>query len=182
MPPQIQNFRLQVVQTSEPLVARIRYTPPAANKPTRMEKDLEQAKKLAAVLEARAAEVSTYKPVFAVGAPVSPPENDEAPTDAPEKPDGNEMDQDDVEPSRGSKAVEDRIDKIASETLDTDENGNPDREKHVSTATVSYTRPVTDTLVSGDAFSGYVSFLFTRSFSLLLLLCGCRRPRRGTSS
>jgi hypothetical protein len=66
-----------------------------------------------------------------VGAPLSaePPSVD----DIPVKAEGSgEIKEDDLDAARGSKAVEERIDKIASETLDTDENGNPDREKYVS--------------------------------------------------
>lgn len=137
----IQNFRLPVVQTSEPFTARIRYTPPAANKLARMEKDLDQAKRLAAVLEARAVEVANYKPLFPVGAPLEQAGKDEAADEDPLKAESNEMDQsgqEDLDASRGSKAVESRIDKIASETLDTDENGNPDREKHVALSLDTY--------------------------------------------
>lgn len=97
-----------------------------------MEKDLEQAKKLVAALEARAAELAAYKPTFPVGAPPSaePSSSDDTPIKI-------EEDKEDLDTARGSKAVEDRINKIASETLDTDEDGNPDREKYVSFA--SYT-------------------------------------------
>jgi len=96
-----------------------------------MEKDLHQAKRLASALEARAAELATYKPVFPIGAPLSaePPSVNDIPAKAE---DSGEVKEEDLDAARGSKAVEERIDKIASETLDTDENGNPDREKYVS--------------------------------------------------
>jgi hypothetical protein len=101
-----------------------------------MEKDLLQAKRLASVLEARASELVTYKPVFPVGAPLSaePPSVDDFPmTDEG----SGGFKEEELDAARGSKAVEERIDKIASETLDTDENGNPDREKYVSIALYS---------------------------------------------
>jgi hypothetical protein len=129
--PQIQKFRLPVTRTSEPFVARIRYAPLAASKLTRMEKDLDQAKRLTAVFENRAADLVAYKPVFPVGAPLSA----DAPSvdDVPVKTEtSTEVKAEELDAFRGSKAVEDRIDKIASEILDTDENGNPDREKYVS--------------------------------------------------
>jgi hypothetical protein len=128
---------LPVTQTSDPFVARIRYAPLAASKLARMEKDLDQAKRLAAVLETRAADLVAYKPVFPVGAPLSsePPLVDDAPETV------EEAKEEDLDAARGSKAVEDRIDKIASETLDTDENGNPDREKHVGVTFLLIFRP-----------------------------------------
>jgi hypothetical protein len=89
-----------------------------------MEKDLEQAKRLVNVLETQAAEVAAYKPSYPIGAPPSAePLQIEDTTEAKEE---------EADIFRGSKAVEERIDKLASETLDTDENGNPDQAKRVS--------------------------------------------------
>ncbi|KAG8820997.1 hypothetical protein FRC19_008315 [Serendipita sp. 401] len=123
----IDNFRLPVAITSDPYIAKVRYTPTAANKLPRMEKDLEQAKRLAAVFETQAAELATFKPIFPIGAPLNaePLKNED---------DGeNEVAMaEDIDPARGTKAVEERIDKVASETLDTDENGKPDHAKKVA--------------------------------------------------
>lgn len=96
-----------------------------------MEKDLEQAKKLVATLEAQAAEVAVYRPIYPVGLPPSA----EAPVV-----DADDMDAktEEVDPSRGSRAVEERIDKLASETLDTDENGNPDQMKRVGSPLMAF--------------------------------------------
>lgn len=125
----ISNMRLMVTPTSEPFVGKIRYTPPAASKLSRMEKDLEQAKRLAAILEAQAAEVAAYKPLFPVGAPLSsePPSGEVSivPVDATAEPG-------DLDVSRGTKAVEERIEKLVCEVLDTDEDGNPDYAKKVA--------------------------------------------------
>ncbi|KAG8829040.1 hypothetical protein FRC17_007179 [Serendipita sp. 399] len=123
----VDNFRLPVAVTSDPYIAKIRYTPAIANKLSRMEKDLEQAKRLAAVLETQAAELASYKPSYPIGTPLNAVpitsegtgENDGAMTE-------------DIDHARGTKAVEERIDKIASETIDTDENGKPDYAKKVA--------------------------------------------------
>ena len=127
-----------------------------------MEKDLDQAKKLAAVLETRAAEVASYKPIFPVGAPVEQTEGDEVPAEATAKTENIEVDQEEIDACRGSKAVEDRIDKIASETLDTDEKGNPDREKYVCpNASALYFSEYLTLFMIGCLVTGYVSVLPT---------------------
>lgn len=91
-----------------------------------MEKDLEQAKKLVNVLETQAAELAAYKSIYMVGAPPS--------AEPIQIEDTVEAKEEETDIFRGSKAVEERIDKLASETLDTDENGNPDQAKRVSAA------------------------------------------------
>jgi hypothetical protein len=91
-----------------------------------MDKDLEQAKKLVNVLEMQAAELAAYKPIYPTGAPPS--------VEPIQIEDAVEAKEDEADVFRGSKAVEERIDKLASETLDTDENGNPDQAKRVSAA------------------------------------------------
>jgi hypothetical protein len=89
-----------------------------------MEKDLEQVKKLVNVLETQAAEVAAYKPIYPIGAPLA--------AEPLQIEDSTEANEEETDIFRGSKAVEERIDKLASETLDTDENGNPDHAKRVS--------------------------------------------------
>ena len=101
-------------------MTKIRYTPACASKSERLEKDLEQSKKLVAVYELQAAQLATYKPVWPVGAPADAP--------VPEQENGLTTEDDDDEernPNRGSIAVEERIDKLVSERCDTDEDGNP---------------------------------------------------------
>jgi len=99
-------------------VTKIRYTPACANKLERLEKDLEQAKKLVTVYESQAAQLAAYKPVWPVGAPADAP--------IPEQENGLTIEDDEERnPNRGSTAVEERIDKLVSERCDTDEDGNP---------------------------------------------------------
>lgn len=159
----IDNFRLPVSHIAEPFKAKIRYTPAAANKPSRMEKDLEQAKKLVVVLEAQAAEVAAYKPVYPVGAPPS--------AEAPQPETAMEdVKTEEIDPTRGSKAVEERVDKLASETLDTDENGNPDKAKWVRMHFSPRSKPCIDDGIQDGLGVRHVPVLPSRSIQLLLLL------------
>ena len=48
---QIEGFKLHVAHITKPFVTRVRHTPEVASKPDRLVKDLENAKKLAALLE-----------------------------------------------------------------------------------------------------------------------------------
>ena len=108
-------------------MTKIRYTPACASKLERLEKDLEQAKKLVAVYESQAAQLMVYKPVWPIGAPAEAP--------VPEQENGLTTEEDDEEernPNRGSTAVEERIDKLVSERCDTDEDGNPLGNKKVT--------------------------------------------------
>lgn len=100
-------------------MTKIRYTPACAGKPERLEKDLEQAKRLVSAYEAQAAQLAAYKPVWPVGAPADAP--------VPEQENGltTEEEEEERNPNRGFTAVEERIDKLVSERCDTDEDGNP---------------------------------------------------------
>ena len=140
-----------ITPTSEPFVGKIRYTPPAASKLSRMEKDLEQAKRLASVLEVQSAEVATYKPMFPVGTPLlsMPPSGEEnGVVSDPIAQSG------DLEVSRGTKAVEERIEKLVCEVLDTDEDGNPDYAKKVWFQKSTWSHILTS--ITGGTLAGYV--------------------------
>jgi len=67
-----------------------------------MGKDFHQAKRLAFALEARTAELATYKPVFPVGAPLSagPPSVDDIPVKAE---DSGEVKEEDLDAACGPK-------------------------------------------------------------------------------
>jgi hypothetical protein len=99
-----------------------------------MEKDLMQAKQLAAVLESRAAEAALFKPVFPVGTPASAEEPPVEQTLELEDSAGDDVGADTF---KGSQAVEERISKLSSEMMDTDADGNTDQRKKVSG--ISYT-------------------------------------------
>jgi hypothetical protein len=58
---QIEGFKLHVTHNIRPFINRVRYTPEVASKPDRLEKDLEQAKVLASILEAEAATLRKAK-------------------------------------------------------------------------------------------------------------------------
>ncbi|PVF96753.1 hypothetical protein CPB86DRAFT_736235 [Serendipita vermifera] len=121
---------LLISPSVEPLISKIRYTPQLASDPDRMEKDLMQAKQLAAVLESRAAEAAVYKPVFPVGTPASV----EAPPTEQTSQELEESAGDDVgtDTFKGTQAVEERISKLTSEMMDTDADGNPDQRKKLA--------------------------------------------------
>lgn len=114
-------------------MTKIRYTPACASKPERLEKDLEQAKKLVAVYESQAVQLARYKPVWPIGAPADAP--------VPEQENGLTTEDDDEEernPNRGSTTVEERIDRLVSERCDTDEDGNPLGNKKVTSYSLSH--------------------------------------------
>lgn len=111
----IEGFKLHVTHNLRPFVNKIRYAPEVASRPERIEKDLANAKALAAILEAEAEKLRVSKPQ-----PVAPKtEEGSAPTNsdtdtvmaAPEVPDEEEP-----EPKeRGSDAVERRIEKVMAD-------------------------------------------------------------------
>ena len=117
---QIEGFKLHVAHITKPFVTRVRHTPEVASKPDRLVKDLENAKKLAALLEEeymnlRRAKVDekSQNGDASTGANgvKSEPLNEDAPmreatTEAEEDPEPREM---------GSEAVERRIEKVMAD-------------------------------------------------------------------
>lgn len=59
---QVEGFKLHVSHNSRPFSSKIRYAPEIASRPDRIEKDLEQVKKLASILEIEHERVRLYKP------------------------------------------------------------------------------------------------------------------------
>ncbi|KAI0771991.1 hypothetical protein BD413DRAFT_604124 [Trametes elegans] len=116
----VEGFKLHVAHITKPFITRVRFTPEVASKPDRLAKDLENAKKLAAILEdeymkLRKAKVDE-KPqngdeasASANGAKVEAPNEDTTMADATadsEDPDPREM---------GSEAVERRVEKVLAD-------------------------------------------------------------------
>ncbi|KDR74495.1 hypothetical protein GALMADRAFT_250472 [Galerina marginata CBS 339.88] len=111
----IEGFKLHVTHNLRPFVNKIRYAPEVASRPDRLEKDLDNAKKLAPILEEQAAKLRATK------LPQNPPaangegdavKNDEE--DAKMAP--LEEEEEEPEPKEsGSEAVERRIEKVMSD-------------------------------------------------------------------
>jgi len=99
---QIEGFKLHVTHSTKPFFTRVRYAPPLANRPDRLEKDLSQAKRLASVLEDEAAGLA--KTLDSSG------DNSNGQTEQ-----GDHMDIDPEIKARGSRAVENRIERLISE-------------------------------------------------------------------
>jgi hypothetical protein len=120
---QIEGFKLHVVHNLRPFVNRIRYTPEVASKPNRLEKDLANAKILAALLEDEAAALRKTK-LSAKDLAIEGVEGENGQSEQKEDAsmaDGQNSGQgdDDDEPNeRGSEAVERRIEKIMAEMRD----------------------------------------------------------------
>ncbi|KAJ7122902.1 hypothetical protein C8R44DRAFT_876099 [Mycena epipterygia] len=106
----IEGFKLHITHNVKPFTNRIRYAPEVASRPDRMEKDLANAKALAAKLETEAAELRKFKitPKPADGAAV----NSEADV-AMEAPEEEEEEEEPRE--RGCDAVERRIEKVMAD-------------------------------------------------------------------
>jgi len=120
---QIEGFKLHVVHNLRPFVNRIRYTPEVASKPDRLEKDLANAKILAALLEDEAAALRKTKlsvkdrAIEGVEGENGQSEQKEDASMADGQNSG-EGDDDDEPKERGSEAVERRIEKIMAEMRD----------------------------------------------------------------
>ncbi|KAJ2918266.1 hypothetical protein MD484_g2187, partial [Candolleomyces efflorescens] len=128
----IEGFKLHVTHMVKPFVNRIRYTPEVASRPERLEKDLGNAKKLAAILEDEAARLRTAQ-VQPAGSSTSTttaatsaagtttgeedPQGDaNMASSAVEPPAAAAIEEDEPEPKEnGSEAVERRIEKVMSE-------------------------------------------------------------------
>ncbi|KAF7301247.1 hypothetical protein MIND_00689500 [Mycena indigotica] len=103
----IEGFKLHVTHMVKPFVNRVRYAPDVASRPERMEKDLAQAKQLAARLESEAAELRKLK-FEKKNASDGDTSMDVVSTEAQ---DG----ENNPPPERGSEAVEARIEKVMRE-------------------------------------------------------------------
>jgi hypothetical protein len=120
---QIEGFKLHVVHNLRPFVNRIRYTPEVASKPDRLEKDLANAKILAALLEDEAAALRKTK-LSAKDPAIEGVEGENGQSELKEDDsmaDGQnsgEGDDNDEPKERGSEAVERRIEKIMAEMQD----------------------------------------------------------------
>ncbi|KAH9483110.1 Serrate RNA effector molecule-like protein [Psilocybe cubensis] len=114
----IEGFKLHVTHNTRPFVNKVRYTPEVASRPERLEKDLENAKTLAGILEEQAAKLramnTSAPPVSAnkngdaskaedQDAPMAPPVEEEEPEPEPEPRES------------GSAAVERRIEKVMTD-------------------------------------------------------------------
>lgn len=118
---QIEGFKLHVTHNLRPFVNKIRYAPEVASRPERLEKDLENVKVLAKILEDRAEELRLWK--MPPPAPPSKTEGEDGKADAQDAEMVPPTDDEEVEPApkeRGSEAVERRINKIM---LDIKEQG-----------------------------------------------------------
>lgn len=113
---QIEGFKLHVSHITKPFTSRIRFAPEVASKPDRLAKDLENAKALAATLEA---EYETLRKTKLETKPETNGDTTENGTSQPadiamSNADGENAD--DTEPlERGSDAVERRIEKIMAD-------------------------------------------------------------------
>jgi len=116
---QIEGFKLHVTHNIRPFVNKVRYAPEVASRPERLEKDLENAKVLASILEEQSAKLRSFKPTppedkaNGEGESVKVEVNGDANMAAPED------EEDDLEPKeRGSDAVERRIEKVLADMRD----------------------------------------------------------------
>ena len=139
---QIEGFKLHLSHALKPFTNRIRYAPEVASRPDRLAKDLESAKTLTSLLEDEYDRVRRPTPRDDV-----PSQNDPSDPAAPSGPTedalmtDSSLDQDpdeDAPKSRGSEAVERRIEKVISELK---ESGAVDamNEKEFEAKKVSFT-------------------------------------------
>ncbi|KAJ7163800.1 hypothetical protein C8R43DRAFT_988713 [Mycena crocata] len=104
----IEGFKLHITHNVKPFTNRIRYAPEVASRPDRMEKDLANAKALAAKLEGEAAELRKLKIAAKADGTAENPEADVTMEAAEEE--------EDAEPrERGCDAVERRIEKVMTD-------------------------------------------------------------------
>lgn len=111
----IEGFKLHVTHNMRPFLNRVRYAPEIASKPDRLEKDLNNAKTLAALLEEEAYKLRHMKIKLEDTLKV---DGDSATQDQADAVDAAQdpTDDDEDEPmERGSDAVERRIEKIMSD-------------------------------------------------------------------
>lgn len=104
---------MHVTHNTRPFTNKIRYAPEVASRPDRLEKDLENVKLLASLLEEQAAKLRAYKP-YTIGEKVNGSVSDSNGDTLMASPE-----EDDPEPKeRGSDAVEKRIDKTMMDLKD----------------------------------------------------------------
>ncbi|KAI0677002.1 hypothetical protein C8Q78DRAFT_960315 [Trametes maxima] len=116
----IEGFKLHVAHITKPFVTRVRYTPEVASKPDRIAKDLENAKKLAALMEEEYMRLRKAKVDEKPKQDGEPSANgddvkSEAPNEDATMRDAS-ADPEDPEPREmGSEAVERRIEKVLAD-------------------------------------------------------------------
>lgn len=104
---------MHVTHNTRPFTNKVRYAPEVASRPERLEKDLDNVKILAAILEEQAAKLRAHRAEVPEkeNSEVKPEEETDAPMSA--------VDEDEEEPrERGSDAVERRIEKVMADMKD----------------------------------------------------------------
>ncbi|KAI0080659.1 hypothetical protein K474DRAFT_1657465 [Panus rudis PR-1116 ss-1] len=113
----IEGFKLHVAHITKPFTSRTRYTPEAASRPDRTEKDLANAKALARILEDEYVALLKAKAEAKAKAESTEQSADANGTsqDAPATELGDDQEEDPEPRERGSDAVERRIEKVISD-------------------------------------------------------------------
>ncbi|KAJ6627363.1 hypothetical protein B0H10DRAFT_1994098 [Mycena sp. CBHHK59/15] len=107
----IEGFKLHITHNVRPFTNRIRYAPEVASRPDRMEKDLSNAKALAAKLENEAAKLRRLQTTSKPGDAIQPNSESDVAMEALE-----EEEEEEPEPrERGCDAVERRIEKVMAD-------------------------------------------------------------------
>lgn len=106
---------MHVTHNLRPFVNKIRYAPEVASRPERLEKDLQNVKVLAGILEQQAASLRALKLADLKSTSTAKPEGEDAkPTQSDA--DMNSPEEEDPEPKEsGSDAVERRVEKVLSD-------------------------------------------------------------------
>ena len=114
---QIEGFELHVAHITKPFVTRTRHTPDVASKPDRLVKDLENAKKLAAILEEEYMNLRKARIDVKQNGDASADANGETEVPNEDAAMGDVVDaDDDPEPREmGSEAVERHIEKVMAD-------------------------------------------------------------------
>jgi len=112
---QIEGFKLHVTHNVRPFTGKVRYTPEVASRPDRLEKDLENAKKLASILEEQAAKLRSTKAADLV----KKTNGEDASEQMGEDSNMNSLEEEEEEPKEsGTEAVERRIEKVMADMRD----------------------------------------------------------------
>ncbi|KAI9066390.1 hypothetical protein FKP32DRAFT_1673915 [Trametes sanguinea] len=114
----IEGFKLHVAHITKPFVTRVRYTPEVASKPDRMAKDLENAKKLAAILEdeyVRLVKAKVDEKPRKEGETGGEGDKPDAPAEDTTMGDSTADAEDPMPREMGSEAVERRIEKVMAD-------------------------------------------------------------------
>lgn len=175
-----------------PFINRVRYTPEAASKPDRMEKDLMNAKKLAHLLEDEAAALRNMKVTKAaaidpaVGAVESENGHGETQGDvkmADAADDGADGDNEPKE--RGSEALERRIEKVMAEIRDRGlVDINNEKAWQAKRVCTSYSFPNISLCreISDNGVTRHVHCILASCIPHMLLLCCCNGSFRGIAA